>query len=225
MNLNLTGTLGNVLDVFSGLFSKEGLTYELFECSTVTGKISLGLLAGKCFAMTGDDETTQQIFITDDALVAAAATAMRTVVTQPNIGDGIAVGGKIYEFVASGAVGDQINIGSDAAHTATNIAAKVNTDTVAALCTALCTGEVITFTANQAGTNDIDLVSDGVRITGTAFDGGTPTLASIMKSPTHIRIGELYYKIDGAPDQPRESLDAIRYWLIRCAHTGQRRPS
>lgn len=230
MSLNLTGTIGNILDTLSGLLGKPGLTYEFFEYNhsavdQAHKYVSVGTVVSKRFAVTGDDEKTQQIFITDDAVVTAIATAIRTVVSQPNISDVLIVGSKTYIFVASGATGDQINIGADTTVTAANIAAKITADTATTSCAASNTANVVNLVANAAGENDIELVSDGVRITGTGFSGGTPSLAMIMKHPTHVRIGELYYKIEGAPEQPLESLDAIRYWIVVCEHTGQKKPA
>jgi hypothetical protein len=231
VSLNLTGTIGDILDTLSGLFGKAGLTYEFFEYNNSAADqahkyVSVGTVVSRRFALTGDDETTQQIFITDDAVVAAIASASITLVSQTNVGDELTVGGKVYTFVASGAVGDQINIGANITLTAANIAAKVTADTLITLCTATSTLNVVNFSANNAGTNDIDLESDGTRITGTEFTGGTPTLDNILNDVTgahrvtHVKIGTLYYAIVGTPDRPLESLDAIRYWLVRCEHTG-----
>lgn len=225
MSLNLTGTIGNVLDTLRGLISADGVELEFFEYSTAIGKVSLGKVLDKWVGYSKEDPngSYQEFIVTDDAGVATYAAAILTLVSQPTTGDSLTVGNKVYAFVASDATGDQINIGVSTAATAINISAKVNIDTVGALSTATSSLNVVSLIANSAGTNSIALESDGTRITKSAFSGGIVELATIMppiRRPTHVLMGELYYTIEAAPSQPLETNDAIRYWLIRCAHTG-----
>lgn len=112
---------------------------------------------------------------------AVAATGTLTVVTNPAATETIAVAGTVFTFVASGATGDQINIGATAADTATAIATAVN---ALASVNAAAVGAVVTVTAATAGTagNAIALVGNGAKITrsgatltGGAAAGGYPT--------------------------------------------------
>lgn len=116
-----------------------------------------------------------------DSFAAVAATGTLTVVTNPAADETISVAGTVFTFKASGATGNQINIGADAAATATAIAAAV---TALALANAAAVGAVVTVTAATAGTagNAIALVGNGVKITrsaatltGGAAAGGYPT--------------------------------------------------
>lgn len=104
---------------------------------------------------------------------AVAATGTLTVVTNPAATETIAVAGTVFTFVASGAVGNQINIGANAGETATAIAAAV---TALALVNAVAAGSVVTVTAATAGVagNTIALVNNGAKITrsGPTLTGG-----------------------------------------------------
>lgn len=116
-----------------------------------------------------------------DTFAAVAATGTLTVVTNPAAAETIAVAGTTFTFVASGATGNQINIGANAGATATAIAAAVN---ALASVNAAAVGAVVTITAATAGTagNAIAVVGNGAKITrsaatltGGAAAGGYPT--------------------------------------------------
>lgn len=116
-----------------------------------------------------------------DSFAAVAATGTLTVVTNPAAAETIAVAGTVFTFVASGATGNQINIGANTGATATAIAAAVN---ALASVYAADVGAVVTVTAATAGTagNAIALVGNGAKITrsaatlaGGAAAGGYPT--------------------------------------------------
>jgi len=111
---------------------------------------------------------------------AVAATGTLTVVTNPAADETIAVAGTTFTFVASGATGNQINIGANAGATATAIATAVN---ALASVNAAAVGAVVTVTAATAGVagNAITLVGNGAKITrsaatlsGGAAAGGYP---------------------------------------------------
>ena len=76
-----------------------------------------------------------------------------TVSSNPAANDTLVVGGKTYTFVTGTPSTDQIQIGADAAATATNIATQISTDTATTLCTATAASEVVTATANNTGTD------------------------------------------------------------------------
>lgn len=107
------------------------------------------------------------------AAAAVAATGTLTVVTNPAATETIAVAGTVFTFVASGATGNQINIGANETETATAIAAAVN---ALAAVNAAADGAVVTATAATAGTdgNAIALVGNGAKITrsGATLTGG-----------------------------------------------------
>lgn len=109
-----------------------------------------------------------------DFAAAVAATGTLTVVTNPAATETIAVAGTVFTFVASGATGNQINIGVDANATAAAIAAAVN---ALALVNASAATNVVTITAATAGVagNSIALVNNGAKITrsGATLTGGS----------------------------------------------------
>lgn len=116
-----------------------------------------------------------------DSFAAVAATGTLTVVTNPAANETISVAGTTFTFVASGATGNQINIGASASATATAIATAVN---ALASVNVAAVGAVVTVTAATAGTagNAIALVGNGAKITrsgatlaGGAAAGGYPT--------------------------------------------------
>ncbi len=114
--------------------------------------------------------------------VNANARASVTLVSQPNNGDTMTVGGKTYTFVTGAPSGDQIQIGSDVYATAINIAAKVSADTSSTLCTGEATGAGLDLMANTAGStgNSIALATDGTRLTRVSFANGTMTRSEYL---------------------------------------------
>lgn len=85
----------------------------------------------------------------------------------------VTIGSEVYTFVASGAMGNQVNIGVDALTTATNFTAVVNAQS--AIVTASDTGGVVTLTAISTGTvGNYALSTTGthVSVSGAALTGG-----------------------------------------------------
>lgn len=117
---------------------------------------------------------------------AVAATASGSTTNQGTPGSTIIVGHKLYDVVASGATGDQINTGNSDSTYAANIANKVTADTASTLC--VCVAEVtdLTFTANTPGAT-----GNGIEISGndpnlmldTAFTGGADEINVLMAVP------------------------------------------
>lgn len=99
--------------------------------------------------------------------------------------DAITVNGVTFTAVASGATGNQFNIGANDAATATNIAAAINasaTDLVSKHVTASAASNVVTITAvlpGHAG-NAVTITSAVATITasGARLTGGTETTTS-----------------------------------------------
>lgn len=95
-------------------------------------------------------------------------------------GNTVTINGVVFTGVASGAVGNQFNIGGTDAITATNIAAAINASVTAGVqgvVTAAAVGTVVTITAVQPGLtgNAISLASSGatLAVSGAKLTGGT----------------------------------------------------
>lgn len=109
---------------------------------------------------------------------AVKATGGITVVSRPADGDTLTVGGKVYTFVSSGPVGDQIVSSASNNTTAANTLIKINADTATTLCTATRNNAALTLLANTAGIagNSLDLESSATHITVSAFTGGAAAI-------------------------------------------------
>lgn len=95
------------------------------------------------------------------------------VATNPAAAESIVVGTKTYTFVASGATGDQINIGGTAILTAANICAKINADQAFTSCTAyvLATASRFILVDNRAwvtGQVATPWTDDGIKVLATS---------------------------------------------------------
>jgi len=100
--------------------------------------------------------------------------------------DAISINGVTFTAVASGATGDQWNIGADDTEDCVNLAAAINASASALVSehvTATSATNVVTLTAKQTGTTgnaitissaDATIVASGARLTG-----GTETLTSL----------------------------------------------
>ena len=99
-----------------------------------------------------------------------AATGSFTFSAQPVASSTITVAGTVFTFVASGAVGNQINIGANLAATMTALAAVLNASVVPAVAAA-------TYTATA---NAINIVFDALGHAGNAF-----TLAASTTPPSN----------------------------------------
>lgn len=101
--------------------------------------------------------------------------------------DAITINGVTFTAVASGATGNQFNVGADDEETAANLAAAINasvTALVAGYVTASAAGEVVTVTSAFYGTAgnqttiasaDATIVASGARLTGGAADSSAKT--------------------------------------------------
>lgn len=67
------------------------------------------------------------------------------ITANPTAGHTFGIGGKTYTWVASGAAGDQINIGATVPLTIVNIIAKINVDKATTRCTAYLIGDTTKF--------------------------------------------------------------------------------
>lgn len=102
--------------------------------------------------------------------------------------DAVSVNGVTFTAVASGATGNQFNVGADDTETAANLAAAINasvTALVAGYVTASSALTVVTVTSAFYGLSgnqtliasaDSTIVASGARLTGGAVDAGALTL-------------------------------------------------
>ena len=96
----------------------------------------------------------------------AAASGSFTFAAQPTAGDTITLNGTVVTFVASGAAGNQVNIGADLSATMTALAAFLNASADAQI--SLCT-----YAAQNSGSNRLGVYYKSSGILGNSF-----TLAS-----------------------------------------------
>ena len=103
-----------------------------------------------------------------------AATGSFTFSAQPVASSTITVAGTVFTFVASGAVGNQINIGANLAATMTALAAVLNASVVPAVAAA-------TYTATA---NAINIVFDALGHAGNAFTLAASTTPASNATPS-----------------------------------------
>lgn len=125
------------------------------------------------------------ISIEGQAVAASGEFALDTVIAT----DAISINGVSFTCVASGATGNQFNVGADDEETAVNLAAAINAS-VTALVTGVVTAEAdgtdVIVTAVQKGLGgnaitiasaDATIVASGARLTGGAADATAITLS------------------------------------------------
>lgn len=101
----------------------------------------------------------------NDGILLQREYAVIYVATNPSPTETIGIGTKTYTFVASGATGDQINVGLTAAATILNIKAKINADYLATGCRAysLGLGTLLALVSNSDSTHPT-FTPDGVKV-------------------------------------------------------------
>jgi hypothetical protein len=95
------------------------------------------------------------------------------VIVNPTAGHTFGIGAKAYTFVASGATGDQINIGATVPLTITNIIAKINLDREATRCSAYLLGDTTRFLLVERVSGYSPIFSPGASVSivlGWSFD-------------------------------------------------------
>lgn len=140
-----------------------------FQAKGVVGELaSNALFSGKGYILQGTGAT---------AAVAASGTVTITTGQNVSAGDTVTVGGVVYTAVASGATGNQFDVGADADASAANIAAVIG-----GIATATADDNVVTITASIAGVvgNSITLGASGTNLTasGANLSGGADYVAS-----------------------------------------------
>lgn len=157
-------------------------TAKLKELDKSNAKATLqGLLNLLHKAIGGGEQMSIQVVL--GAVKASGTFTLDTVVAT----DAVSINGVSFACVASGATGNQFNIGADDDGTATNLAAAINassTALVSGYVTASASGAVVTVTAARAGLqgNAIAIASADATITASGArledgsDGDTETL-------------------------------------------------
>lgn len=178
-----TGTLGN------------GITYSL----------QYGSLANSFMAIVAFPGFVPEQF--NNVVGPTPAIGSYTFIGQPAANDVITIAGSAITFVASGATGLQVNIGSSLSVTLSNLLALLQTsnDTGIAKCTYSLSGSVLTVTANQmqgTGTNagtggnslTIAKTSTNITVSGATLTGGVGTwqtfwtnLANVINNGNAVR--------------------------------------
>jgi len=107
-----------------------------------------------------------------------------TITTNAVADDTVTIGGVVFTAVASGATGDQFDVGADTTATATNLTTALNANTtIKADYTATSANNVITLTEKIAGGGDTPTAATYtgtvVISSGTATTSSAPTSASI----------------------------------------------
>lgn len=192
------------------------------ETDTGKEKTGAGLFAdlpydmpsGQIYDLTAGTPADGDQFEYNAVTPAVAATAVITCNDAGTVGRQIAVGDKVYEIVASGATGDQIDAGPNDSTYAGNIATKITDETANTFCTASLNGVDVELTANTAGEagNSINLFStdDSAEVTQ-EFEGGADQInvlkrtsaASVSSAPAFEVLtanddDEVLWSFDGA---------------------------
>lgn len=125
------------------------------------------------------------ISIQGNEVLASGTFTLDTVIAT----DKVSINGVDFTAVASGATGNQFNVGADDEETAANLAAAINasaTALVSGYVTASASGEVVTVTSafyglagNQTtiASADATITASGARLTGGAADATAQTLS------------------------------------------------
>ncbi|PKP68101.1 MAG: hypothetical protein CVT83_06695 [Alphaproteobacteria bacterium HGW-Alphaproteobacteria-5] len=105
-----------------------------------------------------------------------AATGSITFAANPIVNERVMINGTTFTFVASGAVGDEVNIGATLAASMTALAAALNASVVSGVALATYTGTAtaLTIEHDTAGTagNSFTLGADTATVSGATLTGG-----------------------------------------------------
>jgi hypothetical protein len=152
-------------------------------------------------------------------LVPSSAFGSLTVATQPEANDTVTINGTAITFVAANATGNQVNLGTDAAHTAANLIAFLNNskDTNISALTYWLTGTTIYALSKAAGSsgNSHTLATSGTHVTvsGATLTGGVDgtDLSGKMKMtmPTPTNQNGAYVAPGQAAETALQAVQAI----------------
>lgn len=138
---------------------------------------------------------------------AVAASVVLTLATNPTADDTMTIGAVVYTFVASGATGNQINIGGDLDATKVNVRAKLLLSVVVQPAASWATNN-LTITAIAVGTGGNSLAStetftaggnvfSAVTLTGGVTAVSSTIAAALKPQQFGFHGGYIYYTPDG----------------------------
>lgn len=187
-NNYLSWTLTAGATSYSVLRSTDGIAYALLATPTYTDYLDTAVVVG----------TKYWYKVAGASTVPALATGTITFTTQPVASETFSVANVTFTAVASGATGNQFNIGGTLALTLDNIVAATNSSpNLARITTSEATSStVVTFTAYEPGVegNGLEL---STQITGSAasgFSGGVIGVLSAYTVPQDcvpVPVGEM----------------------------------
>lgn len=127
------------------------------------------------------------------------ATGTVTFSVNPTAGDTVTLNGTVFTFVASGATGNQVNIGVDLATTLTSAAVVYNASVVAGVALATYTenGTVVTVTYDTyaAAGNTYTLAASAATASGATLTGGQDIQAiSVATEPTLVALTQAVHQ-------------------------------
>lgn len=143
-----------------------------------------GLISGSELAMSTSIPPSIAISVQENEVRASGTFTLATVIAT----DACSINGVTFTAVASGATGDQFNVGASDTETAVNLAAAINasaTALVSGYVTAAAAAEVVTVTSvfyglsgNQTNiaTADSTITVSGARLTAGAADATAQTI-------------------------------------------------
>lgn len=164
------------------LFESPGQSAKQSICQALLNYIT-GLTTGTELGPVGSAPSIA-ISIEGQAVAASGTFTLDTVIAT----DAISISGVTFTAVASGATGNQFNVGADDTETAENLAAAINasvTALVTGVVTATSADEVVTVSAVTKGLSgnaitiesaDATITASGARLTGGAADPTAITL-------------------------------------------------
>ena len=111
--------------------------------------------------------------------------------TQPSAGDTVVINGTTITLVASGATGSQVNIGSTAAISATNLTTYINANSTALAVTAAAVSNLVTIISKTTSVPTFTASSAGatVNIAPFALPAATTGLPIDYQTPGYVEIG------------------------------------
>lgn len=165
--------------------------------------------------------TTYYYQISAASVIPVAAIGSLTFSGQPAVGNTVSIANVTFTAVASGATGNQFNIGANVAATIINLVNAVNTAlTFVVIATASPTIATLTSYNNGPEGNAIELLSSLTNVTAAAFAGGTAgvqspfsSIQSIVPTPTgEMSLGEIRLKAQQRSDLVNSNFLTLPEW-------------
>lgn len=194
--------LGTATTVAVGSATDQSST---FDSVTLGSYFQVGISEDTPAGVTDIDNVT----VTNNDGAHASATATFSAVEVAN--DTITINGTVITWKASGATGNQINIGTDAPTSAAALNTFINAHSGALGVNSSVSGSVVTISANAGGTagNSIAVARTGsvITLSGATLSGGT---AGATVDPSHYEVdlvnGRVYLKPDAVGIEDGDSM-------------------